>query len=910
MIWVLHAHEPISEFRRAGGGKAENLARLSHLGLRVPDWFCVSADAFDRFVAANGLEQQISLAPGLGGEGPAAVARRLEQAFVAGAIPEEIVDAVRKALQAIGANCNSGVAVRSSGLGEDSAAHSFAGQFSSHLFQRGEAQVLESMKRCWASGFSERALAYRMAREIDLGRIRVGVIVQRMIDAESSGVAFSRNPVRPLDRDTVIVNSVWGLGEGLASGELAADHFEVHRETGRIRSQVAEKWLAHRRDPGGGVRNERLAAAEAAAASLSEEQVREVAKLCAGLERSLGAPQDCEWAYAGGSLHVLQARPITSLPPESFYAAGVNGDRPILWDNSNIIESFCGVTSPLTFSHASRAYRQVYRQFCELMGVPQSIVAAHEHVFRNMLGLIRGRIYYNLGCWYQMLFLFPGAASNKSFMEAMLGVKQGLKPEIARLFAFADHPPRYPVWRRARLVALTLVRMARIEKIIGDFKSQISVIYEKSRRENFEALSLQDQIDYYHWLEQEMLSRWKAPIISDTRCMIAFGILSALTQKWLGAGNQGASLQGDLLGGQGDLPSTAPTRALMRIAAEIDRGDPGFRQWFTSAPAADIWKSLPASSAGIHGMYLDFLDRYGFRCVDELKLEQPDLHEDPTFAITTVRNFVVARNYSLNAMDARAGAVRAAAEALVRQRLSGIKLRVYNFILARTRIAVREREALRFIRTNGFGVTRRLFRAIGINLHKLGLISGPRDVFFLTMDEIVAFSEGRSLALDFRNLVETRRTEFQHYKETPTPPDRFITLGAAGMYLRDSRILADADLLKSGTSDSADPGVLRGTPCCPGIVEGIVRVARTPADAAGLDREILVAERTDPGWIPLFPSTAGILMERGSLLSHSAVVAREFGVPTIVGISGGLMNRLKTGQRVRMDAGRGEVRIL
>jgi pyruvate,water dikinase len=910
MTWIIHKHEPVAEVARAGGGKAANLAVLSQRGLNVPAWFCIGAGAFDRFIAANGLERAIALPADLGKGDLAACAARIEKVFVAGAVPAEIVDSIRTALPTIGADEESYLAVRSSGLDEDSALHSFAGQFSSYLFQQGEAGILECLKRCWASGYSERALAYRIARGICSDRVRMAVVVQRMVDAESAGVAFSRNPMRPLDRNTVVVSSAWGLGEGVVSGKLDADYFEVHRETRQIRSHAAAKEHALRRDARGGLRRERLPDALRAAVSLDETQVREVTDLAVGLERALGAPQDCEWAYAGGSLFVLQTRPITSLPPDGLYDARVSGDRPALWDNSNIIESFCGVTSPLTFSHASRAYRQVYVQFCEVMGVPEKVVADHDHVFRNMLGLIRGRIYYNLGCWYRMLFLFPGATSSKGFMETMMGVKQRLGAEHAKLFAFTSDPPRYSAWRRARLLATTLVRILRIRTIISDFKRRFDTVYEKSRHEDFEALSLQEQIDYYHWLERELLQRWKAPIVNDTRCMVFFGLLDALTRKWLDAGERGASLQAQLLSGQGDLASAAPTRALMRIAAAIDGGDPVFREWFVSTPARELWTRLPARSAAIQAAYLEFLDQYGFRCANELKLEEADLHEDPTFAIDAVASFVRARNHSIEAMEARRRAIRADSERIVGEKLPWPRRLVYNFILARARRAVLDREDLRFIRTNGFGVTRRLFRAIGVNLHKLGLIAGPRDVFFLTMDEIVAFAEGRSLVLDFRGLVEVRTREFQEYRDTPPPPDRFVTVGASGMYLRDPRSLADADLLRSDRPSSDDPNVLVGTPCCPGIVEGVARVARTPADARGLNGEILVTERTDPGWVPLFPSAAGLLVERGSPLSHSAVVARELGISTIVGISGGLMERLATGQRVHMDAGRGEVRIL
>lgn len=910
MTWILHAHEPISEFSLAGGGKAANLARLSQLGLNVPAWFCVSTRAFIRFIAANGLEQTIAPSPNVRPCDVAELARRVEHGFARASVPVDIVLAIRAALRGIGVDEHTPVALRSSGTDEDSALHSFAGLYSSSLFQSGETQLLEALKRCWASGFSAPSLAYRMAKGLDLTRPEMGVIVQRMVDAECSGVAFSRNPLRPLDRDTVIVSSVWGLGEGLVSGALEADHFEVHRDTRQVRSRIAEKTHAQRRDERGGLCTVALSDTHKAVASLTDVQVREVADLCVALERTLGAPQDCEWAYGAGSLAVLQTRPITSLPPASFYDARINGDRPRLWDNSNIIESFSGVTSPLTFSHASRAYRYVYLQFCEVMGVPKTVIADHEHVFRNMLGLIRGRIYYNLGCWYQMLFLFPGAASNKGFMETMMGVKQRLKPELETLFEFTTNPPRYGVWRKARLYALTVVRLVRIRKIIRDFKSQIGAIYDTARRESFEALSLPEQIDYYHWIEEEMLSRWKAPIISDTRCMVYFGVLTALTKRWLGTGDGSSSVQANLLSGEGDLPSTAPTRALMRIAAEIDRGDPAFRAWFVSTEARDVWPQLPTRSASVHGRYVEFLDAYGFRCSNELKLEELDLHDDPTFAIDAVASFVRMKNYSIEAMEARRCAVRADAEKVVAERLSGLQNRIYRFVLNRARIAVRDREDLRFVRTNSFGVIRRLFRAMGKSLHELGVIAHARDVFFLTMDEIVAFSEGRSLALDFRAVVEGRRAEFQQYRDTPAPPDRFITLGSAGTSLRDPRILADADLLRVETPASTDPNVLIGMPCCPGIVEGVVRVARTPADAASLHGEILVAERTDPGWIPLFPSAAGLLIERGSLLSHSAVVARELGIPTIVGISGGLLTRLASGQSVRMDAGRGEVTIL
>jgi rifampicin phosphotransferase len=208
-----------------------------------------------------------------------------------------------------------------------------------------------------------------------------------------------------------------------------------------------------------------------------------------------------------------------------------------------------------------------------------------------------------------------------------------------------------------------------------------------------------------------------------------------------------------------------------------------------------------------------------------------------------------------------------------------------------------------------FGIARKLFRAMGRKLQALEMIQCADDVFYLTVDEIVSFVEGRSVGMDMRQAIVSRKREFDSYRATPPPPDRFLTHGAVGVVNPFIQVLLDGDLLKD-LNASDDANVLKGIPCSPGVVEGVVRVVHTMEDAKALQGEILVTERTDPGWVPLYPSCSGLLIERGSLLSHSAVVARELGLPTIVSISGGLTRRLKTGMRVRMDAEQGEIRIL
>lgn len=900
-----------SVIRSVGGGKAYNLAKLSNAKFPVPEWICLSADALDFFLDHHGLTGSVST----DGLNPEDIEKNVIDLYVGKQIPLKIREELVVHLERTGL-IDGFVAVRSSGLDEDSGDNSFAGQFSSFLFQKGPDAIFKSILQCWASGWSARALAYRKERRLSLSGIRVGVVIQRMVSADVAGVSFTRNPVDITDRDHLLLSSVWGLGEGLVSGLLAADEFKVNRKTLESAQTLAEKKTALRHAPAGGLVETAVESQRVQVASLSSVEVKSISKMCLDVEQRFGSAQDIEWAIAGGQLFLLQARPITTLPPEGLFDEKCAGGDYILWDNSNIIESFCGVTTPLTFSHVSRCYQEVYYQFCRLMQVPDKVIAENESTFRNMLGLIRGRVYYNLANWYRLLYLFPGTAQSKSFMETMMGVKQGLKPEIAALFDFTKNPVEYSAWARLRLFATLLSRLFFVRPLIDSFEQRVDAIVAEGKHKNFRSMSLQEQVAYYHSLTERVLKHWQAPIVNDTRCMVFFGLLKALVGAWIAKSEDAATLQNDLLCGQGDLESTEPTRMLMRIASDIDNGPENRRSWLMSTSSFDAWAAMREHGVfpELYLKFKEFLDLYGFRCVNELKLEEPDLHDDPSFAIEAVASYVRMKSYSIEAMEEREKVIRQKAEERVNQSLVGIlgwiKKPIFNWILRHARSAVRDRENLRFDRTKTFGIVRHLFRGFGKNLAALNAIEQPNDVFYLTIDEIISFTEGRSSSLLLKQCALMRKAEFEEYRKTPAPPDRFTTRGAVGASLSWPQLLAAQDLLARDQPVSTDPNVLLGTACCPGVVEGIVRVVVNMSDAQGLNGEILVTERTDPGWVPLYPACSGLLIERGSLLSHSAVVARELGLPTIVGVRGGLVSRLKTGMRVRMDAGRGEIHIL
>lgn len=365
-------HTPAADL----GGKARALAALSRADLPIPDWFVIRGDAC---LASLGAGIMASA------KDPSAIQSLLRGLQPSAAVLSEIDQGLANLKGAGGL-----VAVRSSAADEDGTEHSFAGQLESYLCVASE-QVAERVADVWRSGFSERTLAYRQQHRLALVPRPPAVLVQRMINATAAGVAFSADPVSGR-RGMAVVSAVFGLGSALVSGEANADTWLVGRSGNILESRIVDKNVMHRPAPGtvAGVRVEPVTGEQVRQPVLLEEQVRGIAALARRCAAHFGQPQDIEWAMENGRIFLLQSRPITSLSGRADPDGVLN-----LWDNSNIAESYGGVTTPLTYSFARRAYEEVYRQFCRLMSVPSGRIVENAQVFHGMIGLIRGRVYYN-----------------------------------------------------------------------------------------------------------------------------------------------------------------------------------------------------------------------------------------------------------------------------------------------------------------------------------------------------------------------------------------------------------------------------------------------------------------------------------------------------------------------------------
>ena len=823
------------------GGKALGLARLRAAGARVPD-FLVVAPADDE---RPGFAEALRLAlPGLG-PGP--------------------------------------YAVRSSMVGEDGGVHSFAGQLESFLGARDAAEVEAAVGRCRESGGSARALAYRAKAGL-AGAPRVAVIVQRQVAARVAGVVFTADPATGR-RDVARISASFGLGEGVVSGRLEADEFGYVRGRGVSFRHLAPKTRRVEADPAqGGTRVVSCPEPERGAPCLSESELRDLAEESFRIAFLFGEPLDIEWARDDAGLHLLQARPLVGAAPERR-----------LFDNSNIQESFCGVTSPLSFSFAAASYASVYEQTARVLGVGEATLAALRPVYGRLLASIRGRVYYDLGSWYEALRVLPTFRRNKADMEKMMGVDRPVDLVPDDCVTRGQGLRRLPglLWLGARLA----FRLARLPGEVPRWLSAFEATLRRVDREHLRQRTPTELLAAIVTLRRELLERWHVPILNDIAVMRSTGRLRRLLE---GLGGDVEARLAGLLGGVQGREALEPTRLLLAMARRA-RADAALGAALREGPPSQALAHARRASVEFSAALDLYLDRYGDRCIGELKLESVSPRQDPSSLVPTLRLYLDRDDLDPDTLRERDHDRLAYAEVLVRSSLPFLRRASLSRRLAAARGAIARREALRLARTRVFGLHRDLYRALGARLVQGGALDGEDDVFFLTTHEVAAYVEGRSATTDLRALVGLRRTE-QAAHETVAMPHRIETCGLVyrpGPY-------ADPD----GPAGEAPSGALRGLGCQPGVVEAPVRLVRSAEEAAeGLAGRILVALRTDPGWTPLFPAVRGLLVERGSALSHSAVVARELGLPTIVGIPG-LMDALRDGERVRMDGATGVVERL
>lgn len=742
-------------------------------------------------------------------------------------------------------------AARSSAREEDGDSASHAGQFLS-LLDLTAAELPDAARRVFESGGEASVATYRNSRGLQGAGGAPAVVVQQMVRARCAGVAFSADPVSGR-RDRIMVSAIAGLGDRLVGGEEDGQRYLLARDNGAVLERPAEGPV------------------------LSPTDLAALHRLTLAVEAACGGPQDMEWAFEADRLFLLQARPITT----ALRPAPIVDDKLTVLDNSNIVESYPGLVSPLTFSFAQYAYARVYRVFVRIAGVPDSVVASYAAVFDNLLSRVHGRVYYNLGNWYRALSMLPGFASNRASMELMMGVGSPMPDEL--ISAIGPGAGGRSRLRAMLPVAWRLLREAlRLDGTIRTFYERVEAVLARPASQ-LDTMSLTALAAEYRRIESSLLDRWDAPLINDFLCMIAFGASRRMMERWAGAA--GLALHSDVMIGQGDIVSAEPAQRIRAMGKMLGNNE-ALRQQLADGRDEGLAAHLELNAA-----VEAYLAKFADRCAEELKLESVTLDRDPAPLYRAIAAVSITHR---DGEPARSDS----AESL-RRLFAGRPLRraIAGWVLRIAKHRVRDRENLRFERTRIFGRGRRLFRAIGAQFYAQGLLENADDVLLLTVPEVLGAIEGFATTHDLNGLVVLRKRE----RDADDPGERVLVRGAVSVGMASSQppVAAVQD----------DGRERQGTGCSAGIVTAVARVISDPRSQSIGRGEILVARHTDPGWIALFTNASAIVVERGSPLSHSAIVARELGIPCVVALKGA-MGWITDGETVEVDGVTGVVRRL
>ncbi|MDQ4213688.1 PEP/pyruvate-binding domain-containing protein [Microbacterium sp. ASV81] len=833
----------------AVGGKAANLGELIRAGFDVPTGFCITTQAYRLAVRGTAVED------GTTTDAPAARA-----AILAAPFPDSVADVLRAAYTRLG---EGPVAVRSSATAEDLPGASFAGQQDTYLGIAGIDDVLDAVQRCWASLWTDRAVAYRAAQGIDGAGVALAVVVQSMVDAESAGVLFTADPVTGRRRQAVL-DAARGLGEAVVSGSVDPDHFVIDTGTGRI--------LDRRRGGGDAV-------------SVTDPQVRALASLGDRVEGAFGSPQDIEWAIdSDGHLWLTQSRPITTLYPVPVRDAPKPPDE--------IRAFFCislaqGLHRPITPMGVA-AFRVIGAGFLDLIGRrpdrivdgPGGLAVGGDRLFVDATPIVRsaaGR------------FIFPRALDVMEARSAVVlrgllddprfAVVPGSRRRFARGFLHLAARIRAPF-----VFVQALADPAAAQRRVRRLEAEV-------RAFEYPSGTIPDRVDGVVDLVFRAMPYAPRAIPGAAAGFAMLGLAGRLLGD--------AARPGDLQTVLRSVPDNITTQMdldLWRLAVAA-RSDAAAATALGTRPARDLADDYLAGSlpAVLQSRMADFLDRYGHRAVAEIDLGMPRWADDPAHLFGVLSGYLrldaeadtPAEHFAAGARDATTMMRTLYARARKRSR---IRARAVGFCLRRARALVGMREMPKYLVIIALRRARETMLAIGRELADAGLLADPQDVFFLGFEETKQVAAGA----DLRAVIRERRSRYDSELQRRHVP---------------RVLLSDGTEPEAVSSAAAGPeGALRGTPASAGTITARARVILDPVGAELQPGEILVAPSTDPGWTPLFLTAGGLVMEMGGANSHGAVVAREYGIPAVVGVARAT-ETISTGDEVTIDGAAGTATV-
>ncbi|HEX6345017.1 rifamycin-inactivating phosphotransferase [Umezawaea sp.] len=845
-----------------GGGKGAHLGELSRIeGVRVPPGFCVTTDAFRRVVESEPsigerLDRLADLAPD-DRDGIRALSEEVRRIVEGVVVPEDLAAGITDALAGLGEG--TACAVRSSATAEDLPGASFAGQQDTYLNVVGPEAVLRHVSRCWASLFTERAVTYRLRNGFDHRKVRMAVVVQRMVVPLASGVLFTADPVTS-NRKVASVEAVFGLGEALVSGLVNADSYRV-RDGEVVSRSIATKAVALHGVPSGGTRERAVEPDQRERPALTDEQVVRLVRLGRRIEAHLGSPQDVEWCLVDDDFQIVQSRPITTLFPV-----------PETDDDQNHV-------------YVSVGHQQMMTDPMKPLGL-----SVWQLTTRRPMAVAGGRLFVDvtrdLASPTSRADLLDALGTSDPLMgDALRTVldRDGFVPSLPDSEAVARIPGATP--------STIETDPALVTELVERGEASTAAAEREIRTRSGPAL-FDFILEDFQELRGAVFEPRSLQVI--VAAMQATAWLTEHLGDWLGE-----KTAADTLTQSVPHNVTSEMGLALLDVADVVRPHPEVVAFLDDTTDDDFLDGLAALPGGpqARDAIAAYLRRYGMRCVGEIDITRPRWGERPTtllpVLLTNVRNFeqgAGGRRFE----QGRQEAWKKEQEVLERLRvLPGGERRAEETkrMIDRVRTFSGYREYPKYVMVSRYALYKRALLGEAERLVRAGVLGAAEDVFFLTLQEF--HDAVRANRVDDA-LIRLREEEFRSYRAL-TPPRVLTSDGEAvtGAYRR----------------DDLPAGALVGLPVSAGTVEGRARVVLDMAEADVEPGDILVTAHTDPSWSPLFVAITGLVTEVGGLMTHGAVIAREYGLPAVVGVEGAT-RLIRDGQRIRVNGADGYVEVL
>ena len=861
------------------GGKGANLGEMTHADFPIPPGFCLTTTAFQQFIPDTDEIYQLldSVAPG-DVAAVRQVGQQVRDSLLTVPIPPGVATAVHQQWQQLGPD--HAYAVRSSATAEDLPDASFAGQQDTYLNIIGETALLDAVRRCWVSLFTDRAILYRIQNQFPHREVQLSVVVQQMVMSEDSGILFTADPLTG-HRHTLTIDASFGLGEALVSGLVSPDSYHVDKRSHTIISrQIADKQVAIFPEKAGGIRQEKLDPARRQQTVLSDTQILALAEMGSRIEAHYGTPQDIEWAIADDQIYLLQTRPITSLYPIDGLQA--TDDSLHIYFSMGHQQNMTRAMSPLSLSSFP-------------LLIPLGRTSTFENAYVRFNG---GRLFADLTIPLRHPWLRRVAFGLTSQFDA-------LAPEMLqaamRRPEFQQPHERHFSFAMVKNVAAAFWQLQSIlwrqdlTDFIGQTNELITRFLDKTARQLREHPAGKAQIQAVLGVMPTLfpfLMNWVPQFVAGE---MAKRLIVRLGRKWLGAEDAEALELG--------LPGNVVTEMNLAIGdlADVARQSPQLVAWFEELEGnGRSWLKQAAQREGstpFMAAWQTFIDLYGARGSAEIDIMMPRWYEEPLPVLQVIASALQQeagshRVQHQKLVQAREAAIAKLLDAAGRGVLGGLRRRLFRRLYHVLSEVGGLREHHKFMIIRFLRVVKEILLQNVATLVADGTLAQSDDAWFLTWEELLGIWD--ESGEEITAVIPQRRADLAQYQKLSPP----LVLTSDG----------ETPIVQYHVTD-APPGALLGNPVSPGVVEGIVHVVHDPQTETLDPGEILVAPFTDPGWTPLFINAGGLIMEVGGSLTHGSVVAREYGIPAVVGVRGATQ-QLQSGQRVRIDGSRGVIELL